>query len=164
MGGEGGRRRVGDARGGHQAGLEPFFPGPLENRDHVLVAARTSSDASSTRHDSGRDGRGTVGRVGDIDRKGRIFLVDREHLGGASDRERVEGQPAAGADQIIARDRDLHIVHAIADDQDDIGGFWSRFAGEGSQAGRQQAECQEYEAPDGEETRNRLHEMNLGLE
>ncbi len=89
MGRESGRGRVGDTGGGNQPSLHTQFLGAFENCDDILVAAGPGSDSPSARGDATGDGRGAIGRVGDVDGPGRIRFVHRQNLRGASDRQCV---------------------------------------------------------------------------
>ena len=84
----------------------------------VAIGLRRGRDSARARQNAARHRGRTIRRVGDVDGHRGIILAQRLHLHGAAYGHVVEPQSAVEADEVVARDRDLVVVHAVADDQD----------------------------------------------
>ena len=111
---------IGDAGSGNDAGTQPLCRRQLDDGRQVEIAAGAGGDTTAAGDHPGGQAGGGIGRIGDVDRGAVLPVLDRQHPDGSARRHLVQQQPAARSSQVVAGDADLLVVHAVADDQDDI--------------------------------------------
>ena len=102
----------------------------LDYGGEVAVVAGAGADAADAGDHARRHGGGGIGGVGHVHRLTAQLVFRGLDVYCGAQRHVIEYQLAGGALQVVAGDRDLLLVHAVADDQDHI----ARFAG-GSRCG-----------------------------
>jgi len=115
MGNKRGRGGIGDGGGGDKSGTQTGAFGQLYDGSNLVVGLGGGGDAAATGNDPGSHRDGTVGRIRNIEGVLGVLLIGGEHLGTAAHRHGVEGETTLGTHQVVARNGDLMVVHAVAD-------------------------------------------------